>query len=282
MPLRQLFGLGIVGLLAGGPGTLGTTQVALFLQGCRLDSATPKQARLPGRLAEVSGLGFSSNGQLLTHNDEAGRIQVIDPATGKVEREIVLGPRTPKDDYEGIEEVGGRIFMITSAGRLYEVQPASGTATASFRVGETGLGRLCEIEGLGSEPGTRTLLIACKNTRERTLSGKVVVFRWSIEQSKLATPDRITVDEKDLRGAGKNNNGFHTSGIAREPKTGHYILVAGPERSIAEVAADGRVLAVSRLRGHPQPEGIAIGSDGRLWIADERPGGGTLSAYACR
>jgi uncharacterized protein YjiK len=75
---------------------------------------------------------------------------------------------------------------------------------------------------------------------------------------------------------------FHPSGIERDPTTGHWLLVAGPERAVVEITPDGRVIAGAALsrRGHRQPEGIAIASDLTLVIGDEGAGRrGTLTAY---
>jgi DNA-binding beta-propeller fold protein YncE len=69
--------------------------------------------------------------------------------------------------------------------------------------------------------------------------------------------------------------GVHPSGLDVDPATGTLVLVAAREEAILEVDRAGRVLSVHRFPGqrHVQPEGIAFGPDGRLYIADEARGG---------
>jgi hypothetical protein len=111
----------------------------------------------------------------------------------------------------------------------------------------------------------------------------VVIHRWALATRNLAGPP-ILIDIASLAGP-IGASGFEPSGIERHRETGTYLLIAGPQAAIAEVSVEGRVLAVSRLDAerHPQPEGVAIGLDGRLLIADEdRDNGGRLAQYAPR
>ena len=78
-------------------------------------------------------------------------------------------------------------------------------------------------------------------------------------------------------------NRFHGSAIVRHPRTGTYLLLAGPQHAYAEVSETGEVLGGGRLPTelHRQPEGIAIGPDLTLFISDEAAGKhATLTAYA--
>jgi hypothetical protein len=78
---------------------------------------------------------------------------------------------------------------------------------------------------------------------------------------------------------------FHPSELLRVPTSGHYLLLAGREHAVVELAADGSVVSASRLRraDHRQAEGLAIGTDGSLLLADEGAGHrGTLTVYRRR
>jgi uncharacterized protein YjiK len=64
---------------------------------------------------------------------------------------------------------------------------------------------------------------------------------------------------------------FQPSGIARDPLTGNYYLVAAQQAAIAEITPEGDVVAVAHLSGefHKQAEGIAFAADATLIIGDE-------------
>jgi uncharacterized protein YjiK len=60
------------------------------------------------------------------------------------------------------------------------------------------------------------------------------------------------------------------SDIARDPRTGNYVIVTGPEKALIEITAEGEVVRSMTVPGNPQqPEGVAISRDGILMIADE-------------
>jgi uncharacterized protein YjiK len=146
---------------------------------------------------------------------------------------------------------------------------------------ETGLGAECELEGLAYEPSDRTLLVGCKQPRVPALRGTVTLFRWSIDRRAAATPARISVPLAAVT-ARTHTKQFHPSSVEREPRTGHYVVVAGPERAVVEVTSAGEVVAGRELpaRLHRQPEGLTFVGDSVLLVADEGGNGrGALTAY---
>jgi len=256
------------------------------IAGCFERGSPSARWSLPALYREVSGLTLSEDGRLFLHNDESGVIGAIDPATGRVVGNYRLGPALPVADFEGIAAAGNRLYLVTSRGALYETaMPARGSATGTlpFTVIQTGVGRLCEIEGLGYEPSDQVLLLACKGPRVKSLKGVVAIFRWSAGKKALAEPDRIQVRVDDLA-KGQKGRAFSATGIERDPISGHYLMVAGPDRAIAEIDRSGRVLGAWPLRGkHSQAEGIAVTPAGDVLVSDEGvPGPGTVTVYACR
>ncbi len=244
------------------------------------------QLKLPHELREVSGLAVTGDGRLLAHGDERGVVYELDPRRGTVVKAFSLGTPPPRDDFEGIAVAGARVFLVTSGGRLYETREGADGAAVPFTVRDTGLGAACEIEGLAYEPADGTLIVPCKRPRgagrqDAALRGSVTLFRWSLARNALAAPPRVAAPVAAVvRGTGLT--AFHPSSVERAPRTGHYVIVAGPQHALVEVTAAGVVVAVRELsaRAHPQPEGITFVGDSTLLIADE--GGskrGTLTAY---
>jgi len=253
------------------------------LAGC-LGSKPKGRWVLPPDLWEVSGLAMTDDGRLLAHDDERARIVEIDYRSGRIVKSFRFGPRMPLGDFEGLAIAGTRVFLVTSAGVLYEGREGRDGEAVPYRTIATNAGARCEVEGLAWEPRDRSLLFLCKTPRLRELLGAITVLRWSVDQSRWMVPDRIIIPlGKDLRKMFGSE--FRGSDLARDPKSGHYLAVAGIDHAVVELSLDGggKVLSAGRLgRHHPQAEGVAVAVDGTVLVSDE--GGkaaARLTVYAC-
>ena len=236
--------------------------------------------RLPGRLREISGLAFTPDGRLFAHDDERAVLYEIDPANGELVKGFAMGDRIARDDFEGIEIADGRFYLVSSTGRLYESREGEDDERLLFNTYGTGAGRSCEIEGLAHDPGHDLLLLLCKTALVEELAKFVTIFRWSPATREVTDPP-IRIPLGDIERA-TGQRGFAASGIARDPATGNYVLIAASDRAIVAVTPEGRVLGGGRLDRdrHPQAEGIAFGRDGSLVIADEgRDGRARITVY---
>ncbi len=256
-----------------------TDSVVAFLHGFDLEERAWYHD-LPGRLDEVSGLAFTSDGRLFAHDDERARVHEIDPNTAEVGKRFDLGEELVRGDFEGIAIVGPRFFLITSTGQLYEFREGTDRENVVFRLTDTGLRDRCEVEGLDYDEAVDALLVACKTSLpERDL---VVVHRIPLQPEAEALPD-LMIQRTDLVAHGVNRS-FAPSGVAVTP-IGTVLLVSGRDDALIEVDRDGRLMAAVELRGgrHPQSEGIEIGPDGTMYISDEKNGKEPrLTAYGAR
>jgi uncharacterized protein YjiK len=251
-----------------------------------LDGAPARRIRLPPALAEISGIAFTQDGRLLAHGDEHGTIWEIDPGTGDIVKRFGLGSRGHllRGDFEDIQVVGDRIFLVSSAGRIFEGREAENGAVVESVPRTAGLGGACEVEGLAYDPPSRSLLLLCKQVRSKRWRGDVVILAISIDTWRFEREPRILIREGGLE-AVTGAKRFHGSAMARDLRTGTYLLLAGPQHAYAEVNAKGEILGGGRLPAdlHRQPEGIAIGPDLNLFISDEAAGKhATLTMYAHR
>jgi uncharacterized protein YjiK len=181
-------------------------------------------------------------------------------------------------DFEGLAIVGDRFFLVTSTGLLYEMREADDRTEAPYRTSDTGLGAHCEVEGVDYDPLADALLFACKVTRpERDV---LVIHRLPLDPARGALAP-IEVPRSQLVAHGVRPD-FEPSSIAVDP-SGTLIMVSAPFESLIELDRGGNVLAGYRFsrNRHPQPEGLAFGLDGELYIADERNGqDARISVYA--
>jgi len=255
---------------------------------CRLEpGADPSAWQLPSRLTEVSGLAVTPDGNLLAHGDEVGRVFEIDPGSRKVAREIRL-QGTPRDDFEGIAVTPQGIVLMTSAGRLYvlgaerERDSASGTSVVEYRRLDTGLGALCELEGLAYDSRAKVLLLPCKTPRRSQDRAAVVVFRWSLESEGAAQPPRYVIPSSVVHNLFRVAR-FRATAAEYDRETGHVLVLSSEPAGVLELGPEGHAVRGVRFspRYHPRAEGLALLGN-QLIIGDEGASrGGHLTAYPC-
>lgn len=257
------------------------------------------QVVLPDALAEISGLAFTPDGRLFAHGDEQAILHQLDPRSGRIVsafalaatgRESDLGKRrrpgqaggsVVAGDFEDIAIVGDRFFLVTSNGILLEFREGRNGSQVPYTAHLTGLGRVCEIEGLAHDVPAGALLMLCKNRPGRGRVTQVQAYAWALKTGRVAAAPRFSIPYSTLaRVTGARE--FNGSAIAVSPGGRSFVLVAGPQQTFAEVTPDGRVLRGGAFpRGiHRQPESAAFAPDGSLVIGSEAAGRhATLAGY---
>lgn len=239
-----------------------------------LDEARLQQWKLPKRLREISGLALDADGRLFAIADERAEVVQLDYRAGEMVKRFRVGDPVLAGDFEGIAAPGDALYTITSDGVLLRFQEGEDRAHVAWERFDTGLGERCEIEGLASERDRGTLLIACKQVRERAGRGELWFFRWHIAEQVL-DPEPVVQDEAVLAEA-VDDDEFSPSGIAITPGGTHLLVVAARQRAVARFLrrADGALEldAAARIpeRGrHRQTEGVAVLASGAVVLADE-------------
>ena len=253
------------------------------------------ETRLPKDLDEVSGLAFSGDGRLFAQGDQDATIWQLDARSGRVLKTFTVasgkddpdlgkkaGKKTLAGDFEDIQIVGDRFFLISSNGILIEFREGDDGGSVPYTAHDTGLGETCEIEGLTHDSSSRSLLILCK-VPHKAYKDQVVIFAWPLGGGAADKSPRIRVDYSKLGGTGASS--FHGSALALAPGGKSLVLIAGPQEAFAELSLNGDVLSSGGLdrKAHPQPEGLAFAPDGTLLVSDEGAGKrATLSGYSPR
>ena len=249
----------------------------LLCQGCTEVITDVVQYKLAKELREVSGLALAANGNLYAVADERAIVYEIDPASDTFVNELKFGEPPAAGDFEGIARIDNRLYLTTSDGELYTAELEPNRTRLKFTTIQTGIGELCEVEGLTADVKGSDLVFLCKSPRNDVTEKQLSLFTWSNESQQIL--DRISVPLKQL---GLKKNGLHPSGVAVNPQ-GELVIVAAREKIFVVLSPSAEVVRVGKFPYpdlHNQTEGIAINADGVMYLADE--GGhkrGRLSRY---
>ncbi len=233
--------------------------------------------QLPKALREISGLTLMPDGTLLAVADEKAHIFRINMQARLVEKLTKFGDPVKKGDFEGISLSGGHLYVVTSDGVLW--RKALQADAKDYTKLKTGVGELCEVEGLTAWELRQLLLVLCKEGRHRSTRGKLTIYGWSIPQQMLLAEPVVQID---YRAAGLPE--LHPSGISFSADGKRLFIVAAKQQSFVELNLDGSVVRGGRFpfpATHPQTEGVVITAENTLYLADE--GGkdrGRVTQYA--
>jgi uncharacterized protein YjiK len=220
-------------------------------------------------LAEISGLALTADGRLLAHDDENGRVAVLDVRGGAVLKRFALGATPLHGDFEGITVAGSSIYMVMSDGTVLEFPEGDDGARVRYSEIDTKLGKECEFEGIAYDSTLGSLLLACKRVGLKHLRGNLVIYRWRLGAVDGERLSMLTVPLARVVG----DNGwkrFPASDITVEPASGNYVMIASQVNALVEITPGGEVVRSVPLPGeHGQPEGVAITRDSLLIVSDE-------------
>ncbi len=250
---------------------------------------------LPEELEEVSGLSYGADSQIFMLNDELGAYYIFSLNTQAVESKVSFALA---GDYEGIELVGDQLFALRSDGQIFQMGDPynEDPPMESFR---TMLSNNDDTEGLGYDPQTGKLLIACKEpSRYRNRDDRWrAVYGYDIATHEVAEVPVLEIDlaeikaemmasavtDKEIERAREfeveKEKSFKPSAIAVHPITGHYYLLASAGKLIIVLNRAGQVIGAKHLPRNPfsQPEGICFSPEGDMFISNEaRDGQATL------
>lgn len=254
---------------------------------------------LAGKLKEISGLGLTSDGQyLVANNDEQGKIFLLDKTSGKIVNEINFAEG---GDYEGIEMVDETVFVVKSDGTVFEVKNP-GKPNQVTNTYKTSLETVQDVEGLGYDPNTGFLLLACKGKAGKgdEFKRKRAVYAFDLGQKILVEKPILLIDRDEIQkwaDKGKEsltkklaeffepslaNDAFAPSGIALHPLTREFYILSSMGKIVVVLDASGKILHIEPLDPglHKQPEGICFDRDGTLFISNEgKDGKGKLMRF---
>jgi uncharacterized protein YjiK len=237
--------------------------------------------RLPRRLRELSGLTTDARGRLFGHDDERAVIYEIDFREGALVKRFALGQPPVKGDFEGITWIDGEFYLTTSDGDVYIAREGEDREAVPYRVVRTGLGALCEIEGLDWDPDRRLLLFACKRPRAERLRRHATILAWSLDRGVLDEENTLSLPWRQFE-AHLGTRRLQPSGIVRTPRGDALVVVAARQQALVVLERDGSIRFAARLEDAPgtqQMESVALTPDGNLIVGSEGKERGYLRVY---
>lgn len=242
---------------------------------------------LPEELKEISGLSVLSATRLLCNEDETGTLYVYNIEEGRLEETIAWGK---EKDYEGVAVWGRTAYVLQSNGDIYRVRDFMSPQPSVMEFKNKRL-KDCDAEGLCLLPGSRRLLIACKEGNEAE-SRYIHTFDLDqenleaepyrelsfneMEESLLSTDlDKLSLNLRKFLNPEGTSDILFPSGIAVHPLSNDLYVISAKTKLLVVYTAQGEMKDIFELRNNHflQPEAIAFTPNGDLYIGNEGKGG---------
>jgi uncharacterized protein YjiK len=255
-----------------------------FLKGFPYDLLNPDATYvLPSDLKEVSGLTWHEN-RLFLVKDEKGTVYTFDlKAEEVIARQDIAGT----GDFEGIECVGDKIYILRSDSRIYSSNLNKISKEGRERI-EIELDDDKNLEGFGYDPVRNMLLLSSKKVKTKKNRKLYGLQMDDLKQKPqiLYEFDHVLMKKALLNNASSKtqrlalqttfvNYSFHPSAIAFHPLTKDIYVLSHPKQQILILDHDFHIKHLIPLPTtfFPQPEGICFDPAGNLFISNEGRGG---------
>ena len=226
--------------------------------------------KLSNSLKEISGLALLNDKEILAHNDEEGIVYTLKIINFEMTGKLKIGDEKVQKDFEGIANVEGSVYMVTSNGVIFKFNHSMKSESTDFKMFKTSLKVENDVEGLCYDKTTNSLLLACKNEPGMGNANSRAIYSFNLKKMSLERTPRFVISLKELMQKFGFKD-FAPSGIERNPVNGNFFVLSSNPPSVIEINPLGKILAAVRLnpKVNPQPEGITFLNDGTMLIADE-------------
>lgn len=243
--------------------------------------APDKKYFMPYVLEEISGLSFRTPSSILAIDDESGKMFEYDVSQQKITHSISF---YKSGDYEGIEMVDSSVFVLKSDGDVFRFPYGPEKQARGIKY-ENALSSKNDTEGLGYNPQTNHLIIACKEEGgigDNNLKSRAF-YTYDLKSMKLNEAPLFKIGPLELKEFWEQNRSFDyekdrikfkPSAVATHPISGHYYVLSSVGKMLVVVNQTGKIQATypvsPRILG--QPEGLCFSPSGDMYISSEGEG----------
>ncbi len=242
----------------------------------RYELKTPTHSwKLPAQLVEVSGNTWIDNDHLILIEDLNPLLYLIkiDDKNATLEKTIKFKDEDKeKFDIEDVTIVNDVVYALWSHGTLFKISDWRNKPEVEEI--KTFLKKENNTEGLGYDPVTKKLLVACKDGSG--ISGEKkstkAVYDFDMSNNTLSDQPFMLIHKGDFKELADEKLDFNPSAIAVHPVTHDiYLLSTKDNKCMAVFSHDGKLKAFQFIDKDlmPQPEGICFSPDGKLYISSE-------------
>jgi uncharacterized protein YjiK len=246
------------------------------LQSTNYDLLHPvKQWSLPDSLAEISGIVFQKNEQLLAIEDMRPILYEIKlgDSAAIIENKIQFR-ETDKEkfDFEDLAVARDTVYALWSHGAIFKIVKQKKGVTSERT--KTWLKKDNNTEGLAYDPVSGNLLVACKDDAglEDVKKSTRAIFEFDTKADSIKPDPFMLINKSDFENVAGEKIDFYPSAIAVHPVSHDIFIISTKDtKCLAQFTHDGRLKAFDYLDKEmlPQPEGICFDAKGNLYISTE-------------
>jgi uncharacterized protein YjiK len=228
-----------------------------------------KEWVMPKELNEISGISFVDENLLACVQDEKGTIYLFDLERNLITKRIKF---SGKGDYEAIAIKGQTAYVLTGDGTLYEVndfmdQPAVNTF-------DLNLSENLESEAMCYDLKGNRLLIAFKNSKNDDSEPGLFSFDLNTKTFNDTIPalaidlSLAPVKRKDRENIKKT---WQPADIAFHKDINRIYVIDAINLHFMELDMEGKLISMEEISNKKMdhPEGIAVSSDGKIYICND-------------
>lgn len=223
---------------------------------------------MPKELNEISGITFIDDHTLACVQDEKGIIFFYDLEKSEITQRISFAG---KGDYEGIAIVENTAYIVTGDGVLYEVNNFRNDPEVTLHSLELTAGE--ESEALCYDKASNRLLLAFKNHEKDQINPGLFAFDLKTKTFK----DSVVIDADFRTSAIRKKDRLNVkklwepADVAIDKINQQLYIVDAINGHLLKLSMSGQVeqLRVIDRKLVRHPEGVAINTDGSIYICND-------------
>lgn len=234
-----------------------------------------KKWTLSDSLAEISGIAFQKNDQLLAIEDLRPILYEIKlgDTVGIIANKVQFRESDKeKFDFEDLAVANDTVYALWSHGAIFKVVKQKKGATSERT--KTWLKKDNNTEGLAYDPLSGNLLVACKDDAglEDVKKSTRAIYEFDTKADSLKPEPFMLIKKSDFENVAGDKIDFYPAAIAVHPVSHDIFIISTKDtKGIAQFTHDGKLKAFDYLEKEmlPQPEGICFDTKGNLYISTQ-------------